>query len=256
MRGAVPTAIIVAHGSPSDPPRQEAAMAEFARAVARHRPGLRVVSATLADPAALPRALAAAGEGAVVYPMFMSDGWFVSDLLPKRLAKAGAAGTEVLPPFGLDPGLPAFCAARLAEAARAEGLDPATATLVVAAHGSPSDPRAGAAALAAADGIAARIRFAEVRVCFVDQAPFLAQGLSVRGPAICLPFFATAASHVEDDLPRAVAEAGFAGTVLEPIGRSARTPAFVARSLAALAPAPPERLRSLIFRNLAHLDPP
>lgn len=216
-------------------------MADFARAVGRHLPGRRVASATLADRAALARALAEAGGRARVYPMFMSDGWFVSSLLPKRLAQAGAAGAaELLPPFGLDPELPAFCAARLAEAAGTEGLDPAKTTLVVAAHGSPNDPRAGAAARSAADGIAARMGFAEVRVCFVDQPPFLLEGLSVRGPAICLPFFATAASHVETDLPEAVAAAGFAGPVLEPIGCSPRTPAFVARSLAALAPAPPE----------------
>lgn len=217
-------------------------MAGFARAVGRHLPGRRVASATLADPAALPRALAAAGNGAFVYPMFMSDGWFVSCLLPKRLAKAGAAAgaVRILPPFGLDPDLPAFCAARLAEAAVTARLDPAVTTLVFAAHGSASDRRAGAAALAAADGIAVHLRFAAVRVCFVDQAPFLAQGLSVRGRAICLPFFATAASHVEADLPEAVAAAGFAGPVLEPIGHSMRTPAFVAASLAAQIPASPD----------------
>lgn len=217
-------------------------MASFARAVGRHLPGRRVASATLADPAALPRALAAAGTGAFIYPMFMSDGWFVSTLLPRRLAKAGAAaGTAgILPPFGLDPDLPAFCTVRLVEAAAAEGLDPATTTLVVAAHGSASDRHAGAAAEAAADGIAGRLRFADIRVCFVDQPPFLAEGLSVRGPSICLPFFATAASHVEADLPEAVVAAGFAGTVLEPIGRSARTPAFVAASLAADVPALPD----------------
>jgi sirohydrochlorin ferrochelatase len=239
-----PTTIIVAHGSPSDPPRQEAAMAAFARAVGRHLPGRRFASATLADPSALPRALAAAGGRARVYPMFMSDGWFVSSLLPKRLAEAGAASgageAEILPPFGLEPGLPDFCATRVTEAAEAQGLAPAAATLVVAAHGSPNDPRAGAAARAVADGIAARLSFAEVRVCFIDEPPFLAEGLSVDGPAICLPFFATAASHVEVDLPEAAAAAGFAGTVLEPIGRAAKTPAFVARSLAARAPAPPE----------------
>ncbi len=216
-------------------------MAAFAGAVGRHLPGQRVASATLADEAALPRALAAAGGRPRIYPMFMSDGWFVSSLLPKRLAKAGAAGLEILSPFGLDPDLPALCAARVAGAAEAEGLDPATTTLVVAAHGSPNDPRAGAAARAAADEMAVRLRFAEIRVCFVDEPPFLVEGLSVNGPAICLPFFATAASHVEKDLPEAVAAAGFAGTVLEPIGRSTRTPALVARSLAAPARASPER---------------
>jgi sirohydrochlorin ferrochelatase len=157
----------------------------------------------------------------------------------------------VLRPFGLDPDLPALCAARLAAAAEAEGLDPAAATLVVAAHGSPGDPRAGAAAYAAARGIAARIGFAEVRVCFVDQAPFLAQGLSVTGPSICLPFFATAASHVEADLPEAVRQAGFAGTVLEPVGRAPGAPALVARSLAARAPRARHAPASLICHNVA-----
>ena len=210
-------------------------MAGFARDVARHLPFWHVASATIADPAALPRALAAAGPGALVYPMFMSDGWFVSTLLPRRLAKAGAGDAAILPSFGLDPDLPALCAERILAAAEAEGLDPASTTLVVAAHGSPSDPRAGAAAQAAAEGIAALVRFARVRVCFVDQAPFLAEGLAVEGPALCLPFFATSASHVEEDLPAAVAEAGFTGPVLEPIGRSAGAPAFVARRLAQVA---------------------
>lgn len=236
---SVPAIILVAHGSPSDPPRQEAAMVEFAAKVAGHLPGCHVAAATLADSDALPRALAAAGERPLIYPMFMSDGWFVSTLLPERLDKAGGAHATILPPFGLEPALPAFCAARLTEAAAAGGLELAATTLVVAAHGSPNDLRAAAAAEAAAQAIAGHVRFAATRVCYVDQAPFLAEGLAVTGPALCLPFFATAASHVEEDLPAAVAEANFAGAVLEPIGRSRGTPAFVARSLTRHLRVPP-----------------
>lgn len=210
-------------------------MAALAARVAEHLPGWTVGSATLADREALGRALRALGDGsALVYPMLMSDGWFASTLLPKRLAAAGGGG-RLLPPFGLDPDLPALCARRVAAAARQHGLDLSRSTLVVAAHGAPRDPRAGAAARAAAGRIAALARPGDTRVCFVDEPPFLAEGLRVAGPALCLPFFATAASHVLEDLPQAVAEAGFAGPVLEPVGQADEVPLLIARSLAGAA---------------------
>lgn len=208
-------------------------MAALAAEVAGHLPGWHVGSATLADREALRRAFAAAPQGrALVYPMFMSDGWFVSSLLPKRLAAAGGEA-RLLAPFGLDPALPALCARRAEEAAQKRGLDLSRTTLVVAAHGSPNDPRAGAAARAAAERIAAEARPAATRVCFVDEPPFLAEGLSVDGPAICLPFFATAASHVLEDLPEAVEQARFTGPVLEPVGQADGVPALIARGLTA-----------------------
>lgn len=230
-----PFAVIVAHGSPSEPPRQEAAVAELARAVGALAPELRVEGATLADPDSLRRALARAPEGARprVYPLFMSDGWFVSTLLPKRLAAAGGEAAETLPPLGLDPELPAHAARRVVEAAQAAAIEPASAVLVIAAHGAPKDPRAGAAARAAAARIAALSGFAQTRVCFVDEPPFLAEGLRVDRPALCLPFFAAAASHVEQDLPEAVAEARFAGPVLEPVGLAPYAPGLIARRLTA-----------------------
>ena len=56
------------------------------------------------------------------------------------------------------------------------------------------------------------------------------------GPALILPFFATRAGHVSDDLPQAVAEAGFAGPLLPAIGEDADA----ARLLAAMLDAGPQ----------------
>jgi sirohydrochlorin ferrochelatase len=210
-------AVIVAHGSPSDPAAQEAALAAIAAVAAASCP-FPVVGATLAADGSLARALDAAPPGArvLVFPHFMSDGWFVSDLLPRRIATARPVA--ILPPLGLDPALPALCLARAAAAARAAGFDPATTRLALAAHGSPGDPRPARAARAAAATIAAAGVFRAVGTCFVEEPPFLAEGLGEEGPAVCLPFFATRAGHVTEDLAEAAAEAGFAGPILDPIG--------------------------------------
>lgn len=228
-----PEALIVAHGAPAHPDSQEAAIAALAASVAARVPGWRVRGATLAAPGALERACASAGGAPLVYPLFMSAGWFSTVELPRRLAAAGAAGARVLTPLGLDPGLPALGAVMLAEAAEAAGLRLPETTLVLAAHGAPEHRGPAKAARAAAEAIAAAAGVASVRTCFVDEPPFLVEGLSVDGPAICLPFFATAAGHVTGDLPEAVAEAGFAGPVLTPIGCDPRAADLIAAALSA-----------------------
>ncbi len=168
----------------------------------------------------------------------MSVGWFATVELPRRLAGAGAGGARVLTPLGLDPGLPALGAAMLAEAAEAVGMTLSRTTLVLAAHGAPAHRGPAAAARAAAQAIARAAGVAAWRACFVDEEPYLAEGLRIADPAICLPFFATAAGHATGDLPEAVAEAGFAGPVLAPVGCDPRAAGLIAAALAgAAAPA-------------------
>ena len=50
---------------------------------------------------------------------------------------------------------------------------------------------------------------------------------------ICLPLFATRADHVTDDLPRALAAAGFQGITLPPVGMAPAVPALIAESIKA-----------------------
>ncbi|HUF86839.1 MAG TPA: CbiX/SirB N-terminal domain-containing protein, partial [Thermohalobaculum sp.] len=109
------------------------------------------------------------------------------------------------------------------------------AALLVAAHGHPSDPRAAASARAAARHLAASGLFREVATGFVDEAPYLVEAARLAAPALCLPYFALSAGHVETDLPRALAEAGFPGPTLEPIGTDPEVPALIAAALARAA---------------------
>jgi sirohydrochlorin cobaltochelatase len=230
------SALIVAHGAPSAPKGPERAVKELAGRVAEELPGWVVRGATLALPGALEAALAAMPDRTpLVYPLFMSDGWFVRKELPRRLRASSWSDCEILPPLGLDPGLPRLCLEAARAGAAAAGLAEADTALLLAAHGSPKDPQPRKATLAVADCIAAAGRFREVRAGFIDEMPFLAEAARLDAPAVCLPFFAGRAGHVEIDLPAALSAAAFRGPLLEVIGRHPGVPGVVVRSLVAQA---------------------
>ncbi|RDW13726.1 CbiX/SirB N-terminal domain-containing protein [Paracoccus thiocyanatus] len=219
-------ALIVAHGQPGDPAPQQRAVEALAAHI--HVPGVQVRGATLA----MPGALDLAGNGTLIYPLFMASGWFTRSELPRRLRLAGAANARILPPFGADPGLPALCLALVADAAQARGWPLSQTHLLIAAHGSGRSPAPAAAARQMAAALAPQ--FAATTCGFIEEPPLIAdaaRGLPAR--SICLPLFATRAEHVTDDLPRALHAAGFGGAVLPPVGLAAQVPAMIAETIKA-----------------------
>lgn len=201
--------ILVSHGSPSDPDPQEAFLEDVAKRVGQGVSGARVLSATLAAEGALAAACAKTTRP-VIYPWFMTNGWFVSTNLPRRLHRAGCTDFHMLPALGLEPGLPDCALAALA--GRSED------TLVLAAHGSPSDPRPRQATFDFADALIKGGAFTAVHTGFVDEDPTIADAAQGATNAVVLPFFAAKAGHVLMDMPEALEEAAFSGPVLEPIG--------------------------------------
>ena len=229
-------AIIIAHGQPSDPAPLQRAIEALAAKVGALLPGWQIHGATLADAPGLGRAVAQAGPGALIYPMFMAAGWFTGTELPRRLARAGAERPLILPPFGLDPALPDLCRDIVQDAARGAGIAPERATLLLVAHGS---QRARGSANGAQE-MAARLApyLGRVVTGFIEEAPFVADSAGgLPADAICLPFFATMAEHVTDDIPQALDRAGFAGQRLPPVGTDARAPALIAAAIARATPA-------------------
>jgi len=224
-------AIIVSHGQPSDPEPAEARLAALASGVASGLPGWHVGSATLARPGALEAALADTGPHPLIYPMFMTAGWFTSEELLKRLDDRRA---RVLPPFGLDPGLPGMAAGMLREVLQREAWQAQDTRLFIAAHGSGRSRNSACDTQHFAKRLSGWIPLAEIRVGFVEEPPYLADMAFDLGPkAICLPFFAANGGHVTDDIPEALDLAGFQGVRLEPIGCSKAVPALLARALKA-----------------------
>ncbi|MEM7507232.1 MAG: CbiX/SirB N-terminal domain-containing protein [Pseudomonadota bacterium] len=221
--------LIVSHGAPSAPEGQEAHIHGLAESTAELMPGWQVEGATLAAKGALATALDRIEAPHVhLLPLFMSDGWFVSTALPRRLPDQHRGRITILPPLGRLPGMRQIALAAI-EGGLA-GLTPDKTTVLLAGHGSPSDPRPALAAEAIASFLRGTGRFRAVRTGFVDQDTRLANAARIYGPAICLPFFAIRAGHVEIDLPEALEEAGFTGPVLDPIGLHPDVPALMAET--------------------------
>lgn len=217
-------ALIVAHGQPGDPGPQQQAIRALAARVSI--PGATVRGATLA----MPGALDIATDDTLIYPMFMAQGWFTRTELPRRLALAGAANARILPPFGADPGLPDLCRHLLAQAAAARGWDMGTSHILLAAHGSGRSRAPAAAAQRMAQDLAPLT----VTCGFIEEAPFLRDAArDLPAQTLCLPLFASRAEHVTGDLPQALAEAGFQGITLPPVGLAAAVPAMIATSIKA-----------------------
>lgn len=215
------TALIVAHGQPSDPRPAGRALERLAVAVAGHLPGWKVCAATLAEPDGIARAVADRAAG-VVFPMFMTGGWFTRVQIPARLAEAGAVGWRVLEPFGCDPAVHDLCVTLVRESGTADQV-------ILAAHGSFKSAVPSDIALHVAGRIAAETG-ARVAAGFIDQNPRLATLTQVGG--VCLPFFAAEGGHVSDDIPQALAQAGFQGRILPPVGIDARVPGIIAAAIA------------------------
>lgn len=221
-------ALIVSHGQPSDPEVGEAEIAELAAAVGAYLPEARVEGVTLSAPGRI-ETLSAERPGALIYPMFMADGWFTQVQLPKRLAPG--VGPQLVS-FGMDCTLPMLAADWLRQVCTERGHDPSTTDLVIAGHGSGKSRRVSEVTQAFADRVAEAFGPRSVRCGYVEEAPSLADALSGLGEdAICLPFFATRRGHVLDDLPQAVTASGFAGTVLDPIGLHRDVPRMIADAL-------------------------
>lgn len=221
--------LIVSHGSPSDPEPQEAFVWSLAHEVAKAS-GAKVRGATLAKKGALEEAVRGF-HAPLVFPHFMADGWFVSTNLQNRLGQSGLDSWTTLPPLGLTPGLPHLAHRRLTDRMLEAELPPGRTTLVLAAHGSPSDPRPAEATKRFGKALQETGLFSEVRLGFVDEEPALEEAARVDGPALVLPFFAAQAGHVLNDLPEALEAARFTGPVLEPIGTWEEIPDLIAKTL-------------------------
>lgn len=224
-------ALIIGHGQPSEPAGAEADMRALARAVADLLPDWRIEGATLAAEGALSAALNRL-NAPLVLPFFMAEGFFTRQVLPARLAALGAGHLPHLLPFGLWPETAALAVRILRDATDGAGWRMPDTRLLLAAHGSGRGPLAAEAARTVEARIAAGTDFADMRLGFIEELPFVADAARGLGPkAICLPLFVARWGHVRDDLPEALAEAGFEGRVLDPLGCQPEVPALIARAL-------------------------
>ena len=151
----------------------------------------------------------------LIYPMFMSDGYFVGQAIPRQISAAkGTNGHDcnnitVLEPLGLHRELPGLIASTAQQCIERSDLPASSHRLLLVAHGSRHDQ----ASRQVTDAIAGDLRkmhmFADIETAFLEEAPFLEDQLrQIRGPAIAVGLFAGQGMHGGQDLPEAIAACG------------------------------------------------
>ncbi len=157
----------------------------------------------------------------LVYPLFVSSGYFNRDRLVQLLDEANHQRREIriLPPLGHDPGLPDLVIDFAKRTARECGFAPRRSTVICLAHGS----RRNSASREATERLAREVEnsaaFQDVRTAFLEERPFLNEvAAAVSGPAVVVGVFSGEGLHGARDAPRLTAELGrtdvvFAGVI-------------------------------------------
>ena len=159
----------------------------------------------------------------VVFPLFLSDGYFTRVRLPQLLREALAADMasriRVLAPLGLHPALAGLILDRLVAMARVRGVAPARAGVVLLAHGSRQDPASRTAGEQLAESVRQYSDFRAVRVALLEEAPSLSDvTCDMSGAVLVFGLFAGDGMHGAEDAPRLIGQLGrsdvhFAGTI-------------------------------------------
>lgn len=223
--------VLVAHGDQGDSARTQAL--DRNRALAKHSDALsasntfrRVACGVLKGSPTLESALdavrATQSDAVVVYPFFMSDGYFVKTVLAQRL-KDYALGRPVLvcPPLGLDPKLPDLVWRQALEVAKDANIQAQSARLLIVGHGSKFGPASANTTRSVAEAVKTnpQCRFADIDVAFLEEAPFLSEQLAIdAGPTIVSGFFNGDGLHAGEDVPNAIAAANNGAIYAGPIG--------------------------------------
>lgn len=181
-------------------------------------------------------------EEILVYPYFMSDGYFVSKVLPQRIRDAGPVPpTRILPPLGLDPGLPALMIAAALGAASGAGFVAEASRLLIVGHGSQGSRASALATELLATRLAATGHFNEVSAAFLEEPPFVRDSLEgQRPPTVVAGFFSGDGLHAAQDVPEAIAWAGaeavYCGAIGGHPGVTGLISAAIERALAVAGP--------------------
>ncbi|MCU0954512.1 MAG: DUF4202 family protein [Hyphomicrobium sp.] len=155
-----------------------------------------------------------------VYPMFMSDGYFTSKVLPQRIDAMGLpVDVHFFQPLGSDPRLPGLMLSLALRTARERNWLPSAVRLLVVGHGSKIGPASAQATRSVSTAIAQSGQFQSVECAFLEEAEFVVDALKrlKETPTVVLGFFAGDGLHSAEDVPEAISEsdamAVYAGSI-------------------------------------------
>jgi sirohydrochlorin cobaltochelatase len=205
--------LLVGHGS-ARYPDAGTAMHRHARSLRAGGQFGQVEVAVLNGAPSLSDALAAISQPVIrVVPFFMEDGYFSQVAVPRTISAStsGDAGRSrqviLCPPVGVHDGLAGIIERRALAACDECAIPSHTVAILVAGHGSASEPGRALALHRHAARVASTTLFGRVEAACLEEAPFIAEALhGLRAhPVVVIGFFANQGGHVRDDMPALIA---------------------------------------------------
>ena len=220
-----PALLIAAHGDIGGS-AQNAALRALAEALRARLADMPVACAVLNGEPVIESAFAELADHRVlIYPLFMSGGYYVETALPARLGfaengDAGGCDVTILPPLGLDSALPALIAKGVRQAATANPYSAAGTGVLVIAHGSARTPQPRLAAETFADGLRQSLQTGPVHTAYLEEPPFAEDAVvALSARSVVVSFFAGKGSHGGAEVPKILAKAGKSYVpVIGPVG--------------------------------------
>ncbi|WP_350332925.1 sirohydrochlorin chelatase [Coralliovum pocilloporae] len=228
--------LIVAHGERGGKGNNDG-LAQLTEAVSLALPELTVCSAVLNGEQSLEDVLSRMrNERILVYPYFLSDGYFVRTVLPRRLGLSQTRCSalkrrfKILKPFGLSDMLPDLITSLVRDAAGNRDLS--ALDVLIAAHGSTSGPRPKDCTEALAARLQALGTFPAVRCAYISEPPFLEPAIeTLHRPTVVVPLFAGEGAHGIEDIAAALKALPEHSCVTGIVGNSVQAAQLIASSI-------------------------
>ncbi|HEY8485313.1 MAG TPA: CbiX/SirB N-terminal domain-containing protein [Longimicrobiales bacterium] len=204
--------LLVGHGSHYSPDSSEPVYAHAARIRALGAFD-EVREAFWKEEPSLRHALdALEAERVWVVPIFISEGYFTRQVVPRELGLTGPVThrdgriIHYCPPVGVHPGIDEVILRRASETAPLSPTERARAALVIIGHGTERSKTSGAAVYAATERVRARGLYGSVECGFLDQEPRIERLVAETAAdhIVLVPFFISEGWHTKDTIPKAL----------------------------------------------------
>jgi AsmA protein len=228
--------VLAAHGDRGGDAPNERLFAHVAALTERHKFASVTAGVLNGEPSleeALQEADASGAAEIVVYPMFMSAGYFVKTVLADRVSAAGLrTPAGIMQPLGLDNRLALLMLENALRASKTAKIDPAGARLLIIGHGSKQGSENANATKRAARLLSPHSPFARVETAFLEEAPLVGDALrNYDGISVVSGFLTGEGLHAGEDIPDAIKESGARALYTGPIGAHPRVSELIASAI-------------------------
>ena len=201
------TLVVAGHGSHRNPDSSAPAYAHAA--AARERTGVPVREAFWKEEPSFREALRTVDtEEAVVVPLFVSEGYFTEEVLPRefrlgegdRAARDDPISVGYADPVGTHPEMRTVVLERVR---RLYGDPDGEVGLALVGHGTDRNPNSARAVVDHAAALSERDELGEVRIAFMDEEPYVENvvGRFDADDVVVVPLFIADGFHTRDEIP-------------------------------------------------------